>query len=114
MTAEPQIRTAAELGLRLREAGDAAQMLGAIYGLDGLILSADDLSPNFLDLRSGLLGNLFQTFANWRLPVAFVVPDPAAYGERFAELASEHARHPGIRFVRTEPDAWAWLQASLA
>ncbi|MVN89067.1 DUF4180 domain-containing protein [Deinococcus sp. HMF7620] len=110
MKADVYIRTAAELGLTFRDASDTAQVLGAIYGLDGLILSVADLSPEFLNLRTGLLGELFQTFVNWRLPVAVVVPDPAAHGERFAELAREHARHPSIRFVPTEVQGRQWLE----
>lgn len=108
---EPRIQTLADLDVSLREAADIPELLGAAYGLDGLILFAGDLAPEFLDLRTGLLGELFQKFSNYRLPVAFVLPDFAAHGERFAELAREHAAHPTLRFVRTEEEARAWLNS---
>lgn len=89
-------------------------MIGACFGLDGLILSETDLSPAFFDLRSfdlrsGLAGEAFQKFTNERIRVALVLPDFAAHGERFAELAREHARHPLIRFVHSQAQARAWL-----
>ena len=108
---ELRLRTLSELGVRLRGAGDIPDLIGAAYGVDGLILHAADLAPEFFDLRSGLLGELFQKFSNYRLPVAFVLPDFAAHGERFAELAREHAAHPTLRFVHTEEEARVWLNS---
>lgn len=105
----PTIRTAAELGLRLRTAADIPALIGAAYGADGVILHAGDLAPEFLDLRSGLLGELFQKVTNYRLPLALVVPDVAAYGPRFAELMGEHRTHGLIRFFDSEEAARAWL-----
>ncbi len=111
MTADdaPVIRSAHELGLSIHTPADLNAVIGAAYGLDGLILTEADLSPEFFRLRSGLAGEAFQKFSNYRLRVALVLPDFAAYGERFAELAYEHALHPMIRFVRSEEEARAWL-----
>ncbi|GAA5532606.1 DUF4180 domain-containing protein [Deinococcus aluminii] len=110
----PRIRTASELDVTLRTLADVPELIGAAFGLDGLILTEADLSPEFFRLRSGLAGEAFQKFTNYRLRVALVLPDFAAHGERFAELAFEHATHRWIRFVRTEEEAWAWLRASAA
>lgn len=99
-----------DLGLHLRDAADIPDVIGALYGQPGLLLHDTDLGPDFLNLRTGLLGELFQKFVNYRLPVAVVVPDPARYGERFAELAREHARHSLIRFVPDEAAGRAWLR----
>lgn len=114
MTADnaPVIRSAHELGLSIHTPEDLNLVIGAAYGLDGLLLSEADLSPAFFRLGSGLAGEAFQKFTNYRLRVALVLPDPAAHGERFAELAHEHARHPLIRFFRSEAEARAWLGAS--
>lgn len=103
------VRTLSELGLRLSDAGAIREVLGAAYSLDGLIVQEADLDPAFLNLRSGLLGELFQTFTNHRLPLALVVPEPARHGERFAELAREHAGHALIRLLPTVEAARAWL-----
>ncbi|MBZ9712948.1 DUF4180 domain-containing protein [Deinococcus multiflagellatus] len=104
-----RVQAVGELGVTLRGAPDSSALIGAAYALDGVLLRESDLSPEFLNLRTGLLGELFQKCVNYRLAVAFVLPDFTAHGERFAELAYEHARHPCIRFVHTEEEAWAWL-----
>ncbi|MEF2277645.1 DUF4180 domain-containing protein [Deinococcus sp. YIM 134068] len=108
-TDSPQIRTAGELGVALRTLPDVLEVIGATYGLDGLILTEADLSPEFFRLKSGLAGEAFQKFTNYRVRVALVLPDPSAHGERFAELAYEHRTHGWIRFVHTEEEARAWL-----
>ena len=108
--AMPEIKTGADLGLRLRTAADIPDLIGAAYGADSVILHADDLAPEFLDLRSGLLGELFQKVTNYRLPLALVIPDTDAYGPRFSELALEHRQHPLIRFFDSEEAARAWLE----
>lgn len=114
---EPQhsdkVTTLLDLGLRLSRAADIPAVIGALYGQPGLLLRDTDLGPEFLNLRAGLLGELFQKFVNYQLPVAVVVPDPARYGERFVELAREHARHPLIRFVPDEAAGRAWLRGQL-
>jgi hypothetical protein len=91
---------------------DVGRVLETVWGADadGLLLREADLSPAVFDLRSGLLGELFQKLTNNRVRAAFVVPDPARHGERFAELASEHARHNQIRFVTDETAGLAWLE----
>jgi hypothetical protein len=89
-------------------------VVGAVDGLDGLILTEADLGPDFFQLRSGLAGEVFQKFTHSRVRVALVLPDFAAHGERFAQLAHEHAAHGWIRFVRSEQQAWNWLRDILA
>ncbi|ULH16073.1 DUF4180 domain-containing protein [Deinococcus sp. KNUC1210] len=103
------IRSASELGLRVEAMSDLSELIGAAFGLDGLILHERDLGPEFFRLSSGLAGELFQKFVNHRLPLCLVLPDFAAHGERFAELAFEHSRHSGVRFVHSEEEAWRWL-----
>ncbi|WP_407570607.1 DUF4180 domain-containing protein [Deinococcus altitudinis] len=110
---EVQIRTLGSLGLRVDRAADVSALIGAAYGLDGLILTEADLGPEFFRLSSGVAGDLFQTLVNHRLPTALVLEDFSAHGERFAELASEHARHPHVRFVHGEHEARRWLESLL-
>ena len=106
---EFNIGSAAELGLRIDGLEDINELLGAVYGLDGLILSESDLGPEFFRLGSGVAGELFQKFANGRFPVAVVIADFSAHGERFAELAYEHSRHAGVRFVHSDEEASLWF-----
>lgn len=107
------VKTLSELGLKLNSAADIGDLIGAAYDLDALILHESDLAPDFFNLRTGLLGELFQKLMNYRKLVAVVIPDFAAHGERFGELAYEHSNHPQIRFVHSEAEAQAWLGANL-
>jgi len=100
---------ASEHGISIRSRDDVADAVGASLGR-GLILSESDLGAEFFDLRTGLAGELIQKFVNYRTRVAIVVATPEGHGERFSELAYEHATHPSVRFVRTVDDALRWMQ----
>jgi Domain of unknown function (DUF4180) len=110
MDDEITILEAAHLGIRIRSANDIADLLGAIYGADGLLLTASDLEPEFFDLRTGVAGDLFQKLTNYKVRTALVVPQPERHGSRFAELAFEHRTHNMIRFFEASDDAMVWLQ----
>jgi Domain of unknown function (DUF4180) len=75
----------------------------------GLVLGEADLAPAFYDLTSGLAGELFQKFVNYRVPLALVVKDPAVHGERFVELAREHRSHAKVRIFPDHDAAAEWL-----
>ena len=107
---ERVIVTASESGVVLRDLDSLNELMGAVYGADGLLLTESDLAPEFFDLRSGLAGEALQKFTNYRVRVAIVVPDPGRYGPRVAELAFEHRRHNLIRFVASEAEALEWLR----
>jgi hypothetical protein len=109
MNEERRTLVASDSGIAIRSFGDIADALGACIGAEGLILTEGDLAREFFDLRSGLAGELFQKFTNYRLRLAIVLPDPKVYGERFSELVYEHRSHRMIRFVRSEDEAKAWL-----
>lgn len=109
MSEEHRIIIASDAGVSIRSLGDISDALNACIGTDGLILTEDDLSPEFFDLRSGIAGELFQKFTNYSIRIAIVLPDTKAYGERVSELAYEHRSHNLIRFVSSEREAKVWL-----
>jgi hypothetical protein len=111
MNEEHRILIASDSGISIRSFSDIPDAIAACFGTDGLILTEDDLAREFFDLRSGLAGELFQKFTNYKLRAAIVLPDPEAYGERISELAYEHKSHDLIRFVRSKDEAEAWLCA---
>ena len=114
MNEEGEIIIASETGIAIRSFADIADAIAASINAKGLILTEDDLAREFFDLRSGLAGELFQKLMNYKIRAAIVVPDPAVYGERFSELAYEHASHGMIRMVRSKDEAKTWLQSSPA
>ena len=109
MSNKPKIIVASDEGISIGSASDISHALGACLGAKGLILTKDDLGSEFFDLRSGLAGELFQKFVNYRIRVAIILPDPETYGDRFRELAYEHRSHDMIRFVNSQGQARVWL-----
>ena len=107
----PRIVVASDSGIFIRSSNDIHDAFGACLRADGLILTENDMAPEFFDLRSGLAGELFQKFVNYKLRVAIVLPVPEAHGERFGELANEHRSHGIVRFVRSKDEAEAWLRS---
>jgi hypothetical protein len=105
------ILVAADSNIRLETAQDIPDLIGACWGMDGLILQKSDLASGFFDLRTGLLGELFQKCTNYNLHLAMVVLEPARHGERFSELVHEHRSHKLIRFFVSIDAAKAWLSS---
>ena len=93
----------------VRSVGDIGRALKASLSPDGLVLTEEDLGPDFYDLKTGLAGELFQKIVNYRGRVAIVIRDSRAYGDRFSELAYEHRRHPSVRFFEDRAQAIQWL-----
>lgn len=102
---------ASDVGVAVRAPQDVADALSACFGTRGLILTEQELGADFFRLQSGLAGELFQKFVNYRMPLAIVVPDFAAHGPRFQELAREHSDHQIVRCVHSLEDAMAWLSS---
>lgn len=95
--------------MALQNANDIMDLLGSSFGESGLVLDETQLGPDFFDLRTGIAGELFQKFTNYKKKLALVVPDRSRFGERLQELAGEHDRHPLIRFVPDREAGARWL-----
>lgn len=111
MSNPDQILAASDHAISIRSPGDVSDALGACFGARGLILTEGELSREFFELGTGLAGELFQKFVNYRIPLAIVIEDFSAHGLRFSELAREHATHGAVRFVRSTGEARAWLES---
>jgi hypothetical protein len=88
---------------------DIADALGASIDAGGIVLDEMQLGPDFFDLRTGLAGEVFQKFTNYRARLAIVVADESAYGSRFSELIYEHRSHKQVRFFASAQRARQWL-----
>ncbi|MEW6128922.1 MAG: DUF4180 domain-containing protein [Acidobacteriota bacterium] len=109
MSEEPKIIKASDVGIFIRTVGDISDAIAAALGAEGLMLTENELGQEFFDLRSGIAGEFFQKLVNYRIRAAIVLPNPERFGERFSELAYEHASHPMIRVVATQEVANIWL-----
>jgi hypothetical protein len=103
--------TSSSAAARVHALGDISGVLEIAFVENGLLIPESNFGPAFFDLRSGLAGELFQKFVNYRLSLAIVVAEPSEYGDRFRELVHEHRAHPMIRFFTTETAAHSWLSS---
>ena len=111
MKEKSPIVIAADAEIKIQSYEDIMDALGACFGASGILFTSDDLTPEFFDLRTGILGELFQKFTNYRKKVAILLPDFNVYGERFSELAYEHRSHNLIRFFHSKEEAVSWLSS---
>jgi len=109
MSYQDRVVVASEAGVSIQSIADITDAIGICFGAKGLIVTEADVSPDFFNLRTGFAGELLQKFVNYKIRLGIVLPSPNSYGERFAELASEHSTHPIIRFFSSVEDATAWL-----
>lgn len=99
--------------MRIESMNDIGDAVVAGMEQDGLILGEADVAPEVFDLRTGIMGELLQKFANYRLRLAIVLPEPARHGERVVELVREHRSHATLRFFASDEEAREWLGGSL-
>lgn len=92
---------------------DALDIVGGCTNpsLNRVLLRADDLSPAFFDLSTGLAGAVLLKFSNYRLKVALVLTPNQIPAGRFAEFAGETRRNREFRIWLDEESALGWLLA---
>lgn len=95
--------------ISIASAEDLRDAISAGMERGGLLIDEQDLGPDFFDLRTGLAGEVFQKFTNYRVRLALVISAPSSHGTRFAELAREHRNHPSVRIFESEQTARRWL-----
>ena len=93
----------------IHSTGDIPAALGAGMENGGLLLDESQLGAAFFDLRTGLAGEVFQKFTNYRVRLAIVVADANAHGPRLNELIYEHRLHDAVRFFASSQLARQWL-----
>lgn len=103
------VKMAADEGIRIESKDDIEDAIGLCGDGAGLLLTEDDVSARFFDVRTGLAEAAVKALAERDVRAAFVVADPDDYGDRFAALVEAHAKHPRVRFVRTVAEAEGWL-----
>lgn len=90
---------------------DILDLLGYCYGMEKsrLVIHSTDVHPDFFDLKTGLLGEIFLKLSNYRVKTAFIVEFKKITSERFHELIYEHQRSREIRFFEDLRSAEVWL-----
>ena len=90
---------------------DANDLLGNAYyqGFDGMIISADKISPRFFDLKTMLAGEILQKFSTFRMRLAVVGDFSVFPSESLKSFIYESNRGNLIHFSPTIADALAWF-----
>ena len=117
-----ELKLVDEAGVRFIESSSDRQLLQTAldadllveaclsHGVDGLLLSATNLTRGFFDLSSGEAGAILQKLRNYRIRLAVVcVPGTAPLSRRFGELLAEEARSNQFRLFGSREAAREWL-----
>ena len=90
---------------------DVNDLLGNAYyqGFDGMIISADKISPRFFDLKTMLAGEILQKFSTFRMRLAVVGDFSVFPSESLKSFIYESNRGNLIHFSPTIADASAWF-----
>ncbi len=91
---------------------DANDLLGNAYyqGFDGMIISADKISPRFFDLKTRLAGETLQKFSTFQMRLAIVGDFSTFTSESLKSFIYESNRGNLIHFSPTTADAVAWFE----
>ena len=86
-------------------------LLGNTYyqGYDRLIIRLEHLSPDFLDLRTGIAGEALQKFSNYRVRLAIVGDFSGITSKSLHDFIFESNKHKQVNFVPSLSDALAVL-----
>ena len=86
-------------------------LLGNTYyqGYDRLIIRLEHLSPDFLDLRTGIAGEALQKFSNYRVLLAIVGDFSGITSNSLHDFIFESNKHKQVNFVPSLSSALAVL-----
>jgi Domain of unknown function (DUF4180) len=90
-------------GVLLGKGDDIGAILSEAFRVDVLALHVANIAPDVFDLRTGILGELFQKLVNYKRRLA-IVGDVSAHegkSEAFAALVRESNRGRDVQFVKT-------------
>ena len=90
---------------------EANDLLGNAYyqGFDGMIISADKISPRFFNLKTRLAGEILQKFSTFQMRLAIVGDFSVFPCESLKSFIYESNRGGLIHFSPTTADALAWF-----
>ncbi len=86
---------------------DGTDLLGNLYyqGFDKVILHAENISPGFFDLKTGIAGEILQKFTNHRVQLA-IVGDFTKYSSKsLHDFILESNKGRQINFFSTTSEA---------
>ncbi|MCF7823708.1 MAG: DUF4180 domain-containing protein [Candidatus Marinimicrobia bacterium] len=93
---------------------DIMDLLSKCYEYESnlILLSENNLSSAFFDLKTGLAGAAMQKFSNYQVKVSVSLQNENNYSPRFQELMHEMNRSNSLRFFLDRESAERWLMLS--
>lgn len=90
---------------------DAIDLVGgaSYQEYEAVLLEADQLSPEFFDLSSGLAGEVLQKFSNFRMRLAIIGDFEGVTSESLRAFIRESNRSGQVVFARDRAEALALL-----
>lgn len=95
----------------LKDVQSILDLIGKIYPNKKIIISQNNLVPEFFDLSSGLAGEILQKISNYNLTVAFIVDLNSIKSEKFKEMVNEANFRSDFRFFDSKIEAEKWLDS---
>lgn len=91
----------------LRTTEDGLDLLGNLYyqGFDKIILHEKNITPDFLDLKNGIAGEILQKFAQYRVPLAIVGDFSKKRSKSVNDFIFESNKGKHINFAHSLPEA---------
>ncbi|PHN08217.1 DUF4180 domain-containing protein [Flavilitoribacter nigricans] len=96
---------------RIRNAQDAAELLvnSQYAGTNKVVLFAEQLVPEFFELRSGIAGEILQKFSTYNGYLAIIGDFSGYNSQSLQDFIYESNRQRRINFVATEDEAFQAL-----
>lgn len=85
---------------------DTLQLMVDLYyqGYDRIIVSENNVTPDFFDLKTRLAGEILQKFVNYKMRIAIVGDFEKYPGQSIKDFIYESNKGPHIKFVKTIAD----------
>ena len=101
-------------GILIATAEDGVDLLGNLYyqDVDRVILHAENITPEFFDLKTGTAGEILQKFSNYRVRLAIVGDFSDYTSKSIRDFIFESNKGGHINFVGSVDEALDKLSTS--
>ncbi|MEO7989794.1 MAG: DUF4180 domain-containing protein [Chryseolinea sp.] len=88
----------------INSTADGLDLLGSLYyqGFDRIILQENNITPDFFDLKNGIVGEILQKFSNYRVRLAIVGDFKKYTGKILNDFMYESNEGKQINFVTSK------------
>lgn len=98
----------------IKKAEDGLDLLGNMYfqGFDSVVINAQNIIPDFFDLKNGIAGEILQKFSTYRVRLAIVGDFSKVTSKSLTDFIYESNKGKQINFVNSTSKALEILSAS--